>query len=99
MIEARPRLDFAAGFTPFCAVEEMLALGVFEGKHCNECRGELPDSWFGSAKTAAMPGPSINCFGLKSRQPPSAWRDKSWIMSPDRRGWFQWYCRYRLGRA
>jgi hypothetical protein len=98
VIEARPGRDFAAGFTPFYTPKEMLALGVFEGKYCNDCRGELPDSWFKGAKVAAIADPSINCFGVKSRQPLAVWRDKGWIIGPDPRGWFQWYCRYWLGR-
>jgi hypothetical protein len=76
----------------------MLALGVFEGKYCNGCRGELPESWFKGAKIAAVADPALNCFGIKSRQPLSVWRDKGWIIGPDPRGWFQWYCRYWLGR-
>ena len=97
-IEARPGRDFAAGFAPFYTPKEMLGLGIFEGKYCNDCRGELPDAWFEGAKIAAIADPSLNCFGIKSRQPLSVWRDKGWIIGPDPRGWFQWYCRYWLGR-
>lgn len=98
VIEARPGRDFAADFSPFYTPEEMLALGVFEGKYCNDCRCELPDSWFKRAKLAAVASASLNCFGVKSRQPLSIWRENGWIIGPDPRGWFQWYCRYWLGR-
>jgi hypothetical protein len=97
-IEAPPGQNFAPGFTPFYSPQEMLSLGVFEGKYCNDCRGELPRQWFAHAKIAVQPDPGLNCFGVKSRLPLSVWREKGWILEPDPRGWFQWYCRYWLGR-
>ncbi len=85
---------FAPAFSP----ARMLVLGVFEGKYCNDCRRELPDAWFTGARTAARADPTLNCFRVKSRQPLAVWREKGWIMGDDPRGWFQWYCRYWLGR-
>jgi hypothetical protein len=97
-IVARTGRDFADGFAPHFTPKEMLELGVFEGKYCNDCRDELPESWFKKAKTSDVADPSLNYFGVKSRQPLSVWREKGWIYGPDPRGWFQWYCRYYLGR-
>ena len=85
-------------FQPFLSPKEMLEMGVFEGKYCNDCTNELPEDWFQNAKISAQPDPSLNYFRLKSRQSLSVWRQKGWIIEPDPRGWFQWYCRNYLGR-
>ncbi len=90
--------QFAKGFTPFFTPAQMLELGVFEGKYCNDCKKEFPAAWFKNAKTSKVADASLNCFGIKSRQPLSVWRKNGWIIKPDPRGWFQWYCRYYLGR-
>ncbi|WP_083096989.1 hypothetical protein [Pseudophaeobacter leonis] len=90
--------DFAEGFTPFYTPAEMLALGVFEGKYLNDCRDEFPSDWFETAKLSQRANAEVNYFGIKSRQPLSHWQQKGWIYGPDPRGWFQWYCRYYMGR-
>lgn len=97
-LSAPPGMDFADGFTPHFTPKDMLELGVFEGKYCNDCRDELPPEWFEKAKISPVANPDINCFGVKSRQPLSVWQEKGWIIGPDPRGWFQWYCRYWMGR-
>ena len=97
-ISAPMGAEFAAEFQPCYSPMEMLELGVFEGKYCNDCRGELPADWYANAKIAEQADPALNCFGVKSRQSLSVWREKGWIVGPDPRGWFQWYCRYYLGR-
>ncbi|MGB0959030.1 MAG: hypothetical protein ACPGVK_02170 [Halocynthiibacter sp.] len=89
---------FDGGFTPHFSPKEMLAMGVFEGKYLNECTDEFPADWFEGAKLSNTPNPSLNYFGIKSRQDLSMWRQKGWIYGPDPRGWFQWYCRYYMGR-
>lgn len=90
--------DFDEKFQPHLTPQEMLEAGVFEGKYCNDCREEFPAEWFRNAKLSDTPDVSMNYFGVKSRQPLSVWREKGWIYGPDPRGWFQWYCRYYLGR-
>ena len=96
---ARPGRDFAADFRPQLTPKEMLALGVFEGHYLNDCRSEYPADWFvGARLSARRPDVRQNCFGVKSRMPLSTWREKGWIVGPDPRGWFQWYCRYYMGR-
>ena len=89
---------FSPEFRPHYSPKEMLQMGVFEGKYCNDCRDEFPADWFHNARIGETPDPALNYFGIKSRQPLSMWRQKGWIYGPDPRGWFQWYCRYHLGR-
>lgn len=95
---ARAGKDFDKSFKPHFTPQKMLELGVFEGKYCNDCQNEFPKEWFKKAKTSDVANPALNYFGVKSRQPLSVWRKKGWIVDPDPRGWFQWYCRYWLGR-
>jgi hypothetical protein len=78
---------------------QMLKLGVFGGKYMTDCRREFPKSWFAGAKLSPE-GRDRRCnfFGVNASQPLSEWKRKGWIHSDDPRGWFQWYCRYYMGR-
>jgi hypothetical protein len=91
--------NFDAEFKPGLTPKEMLELGVFGGKYLNDCRREFPKSWFARAKLSPKKkDPSLNYFGVDASKPLSYWRRKGWIHDDDPRGWFQWYCRYYLGR-
>jgi hypothetical protein len=87
--------DFRPELTP----KQMLQLGVFGGKYMTDCAAEFPEDWFEGAKLCSeRHDPSLNFFGVNASQPLSVWRNKGWIYHEDPRGWFQWYCRYFLGR-
>jgi len=91
--------DFDPEFKPELTPAEMLRLGVFCGKYMTDTRKEFPKSWFTDAKLARKHRDcSLNFFGVDASQPLSVWRAKGWIHPDDPRGWFQWYCRYYLGR-
>jgi hypothetical protein len=94
-----PGRNFASGFTPDLSPKQMLALGVFAGKYMTDCRDEFPAAWFARARLArGRRDPKLNFFGVDASQPLSEWRRKGWIHPDDPRGWFQWYCRYWMGR-
>ena len=91
--------DFDPEFRPELTPKDMLRLGVFDGKYMTDCRREFPASWFAGAKLArGTPDPALNYFGIIASQPLSVWRANGWIHPDDPRGWFQWYCRYYMGR-
>jgi len=91
--------NFAVEFSPQLTPRVMLELGVFGGKYMTDCQDEFPASWFAAAKLATgRADPRLNHFGVAASQPLSVWQAKGWIHPDDPRGWFQWYCRYTLGR-
>lgn len=91
--------DFDDNFAPELTPKEMLALGVFGGRYMTDCRDEFPADWYEKAKLChEKHDPALNYFGVNASQPLSVWRAKGWIYHEDPRGWFQWYCRYYMGR-
>ena len=95
----KPGKNFDSRFKPDLTPNEMLKLGVFGGKYMNDCKGEFPKNWFTQAKLSpAMYDKKLNFFGVRASQSLAEWKKKGWIHKDDPRGWFQWYCRYYIGR-
>lgn len=95
--------NFAKDFNPTLTPKQMLELGVFGGVYMRDCTKEFPKDWFTRAKFAPKNTKEhiaeINFYKVNASQPLSVWRQKGWINEKhDPRGWFQWYCRYYMGR-
>lgn len=92
--------NFDADFKPDLTPKEMLELGVFGGVYFTDYPDELPKAWFKKAELSPdhKQHKELNYFGVLASQPLSVWQEKGWIHPDDPRGWFQWYCRYYLGR-
>ena len=95
--------NFSSDFKPKYTPKQMLELGVFEGKYCNDQILEFPKEWYQTALnknkfSPERPDVTKNKFGVKSRQGLTVWKQKNWIYGNDLRGWFEWYMRYYLGR-
>lgn len=91
--------NFDPEFNPELSPKQMLSLGVFGGKYMTDCRNEFPASWYDKAiLSPAGKNVNLNFFKIDASMPLSEWQRRGWIYPEDPRGWFQWYCRYYMGR-
>jgi len=92
--------NFDPEFKPHLTPKEMLELGVFGGVYFGDRPKEFPASWFTRAKISPdhKQHKELNYFDVLASQSLEIWQKKGWIHPDDPRGWFQWYCRYYLGR-
>lgn len=92
--------NFDPEFAPQLTPAEMLKLGVFGGAYFTQVPDDLPKEWFAGVELSldGKPRKELNFFGVNASQPLSVWQEKGWIHAQDPLGWFQWYCRYYLGR-
>lgn len=91
--------NFDPEFKPELTPKQMLEMGIFCGRYMRDCKKEFPETWFRKAKFAKEKrNCELNFFKVNASMPLSYWEEKNWIYSDDPRGWFQWYCRYYVGR-
>ena len=95
---------FDPAFRPHLTPQQMLSLGVFGGAYFEGVQGgipsDLPASWFAEARLSPdnTKQKEYNFFQVSASQSIDVWRQKGWIHPDDPHGWFQWYCRYYVGR-
>ena len=86
-------------FNPELTPKEMLKLGVFGGYYFEGKHKEYPKDWFVNAKLSNTGyNVNLNCFKINSGLSRNEWVQRGWITKEDPLGWFQWYCRYIMGR-
>jgi hypothetical protein len=91
-------------FKPMLTPKQMLHKGIFGGTYFNQLVDyrifpkdwfkDLDESYYLSKKYLVK----INLFKIKSGQTQQEWEEKGWIHQDDPRGWFEWYCKYYIGR-
>ena len=85
-------------FKPDLTPKKMLEYGIFGGSYLGDTINEYPKSWFKNAKISRSFNINLNCFKIKAGLSWKEWNQRGWIFEEDPRGWFQWYCRYYMGR-
>ena len=91
-------IDIYKIFKPEISPKKMLELGVFGGSHFGSKIKEYPKSWLQKAKLSKNFDVNLNRFKVKSGLSREHWMEKGWIFKEDPLGWFQWYCRFSMGR-
>ena len=64
---------------------------------------EYPENWFKGINvkkkiTSPNYDKKVNKYKVKCGSSLESWEDSGWIVEQDPYGWFQWYCRYSMGR-
>ena len=64
---------------------------------------EYPDDWFKGINidkkiTSSKYDKNVNTYKVKCGSSLEDWESKDWIKKQDPYGWFQWYCRFYMGR-
>ena len=91
-------------FKPMIAPKKMLKMGIFGGTYFSEQINykDFPPEWFNGLNKEFFLSKSyrseINYFKVRSGQTQKEWEAKGWMHKDDPRGWFEWYCKYSLGR-
>ena len=85
-------------FKPELTPKRMLEMGVFGGSYFGNNIKEYPKKWFTNVKLSKNFDVSLNRFKIRAGLSREHWIGKGWIFKEDPLGWFQWYCRFTMGR-
>ena len=97
-------------FSPLLTPRQILEYGAFGGcyfglpieEYTNYDYNSLFNELFDGIDTKLYLGerysPKLNQFKLRSGMDYDYWKEMGWLHQDDPYGWFEWYCKYTLGR-
>lgn len=88
VLQENPGRNFHPDFKPYYTPQQMLEMGVFEGKYYNGNLLEFPKEWFLKAIKKGKLSPEganskCNYFKVKSRLSLQEWQNRGWVPNPD----------------
>ena len=98
------------GFPPLLSPREIIKEGAFGGsyfglpieEYTNYEYQELFDYHFKDLDMSLYLGetykPKLNKFKIRSGMDYDYWKEMGWMHEDDPYGWFEWYCKYTMGR-
>lgn len=95
-------------FSPVFSPREMVEKGIFGGSYFNDGLLQEGDGYpFYEELFSGLDSdllirekykPSVNKFKIRSGMDYFYWMQMNWIAEEDPHGWFEWYCKFYLGR-
>jgi len=104
--------DFTPNLTPAQCIRAGIFGGCYfnpvggkagvHGRRVDVDHREFPAAWFAGLPRSAYASrryvAGANRYGVVAGSDQAAWERQGWIHPQDPRGWFQWYCRFYVGR-
>ena len=100
-------------FTPNKSPVEIISEGEFGGTYFRDIYSDVNGKWYRNSwkkfdflkdvdpklYSSNYYDVRVNKYGVKCDTSLRFWENKGWINGQDPYGWFQWCCRYHLGRC
>jgi hypothetical protein len=103
---ALDKADWPVLFRPNLSPKDCIQKGIFGGSYFGRpdliSVEEFPKDWFRGladrSYRATTSDAYYNRYKVAAGSSQAEWERSGWMHVDDPRGWFQWYCRYWLGR-